>query len=230
HLPGTLVSARELVGGHLVAQGRDVVEYPREGIIAEHGLIAEQQGMSTMAGRQLGDSRLVIDASEQPVTLLLRVIEFHSRAEHPITYRLAVAEAVESLLVDILELGIPASCHGALPIEGIVGTGIIETVAGRPVQQLWLMAELGVHLAVPRLVEQTAGAELAALQRQPGNITGDQAGTLIGRWQQANIAEGQYRQVGGQLTEPELGLRPAHLESGSQTTVFVLRPAIAAGR
>src|SRR5690606_9283445 len=42
--------------------------------------------------------------------------------------------------------------------------------------------------------------------------------------------EGEHRQVRGQLSQSELGLRPAHLEGGSQATVFILRLAIAASR
>src|SRR5690606_31605358 len=124
-LPGTLIGSGKLVGRHLVTQWRDVIEYPRKGIITEHGLISEQERVASMAGRQLRNSGPVINTPEQPVTVFLRIVECQFRAQYPVAHRLAVAEAVDALLVDIRQLGVPGADRRALPIERIVGTGVV---------------------------------------------------------------------------------------------------------
>src|SRR5690554_1423683 len=227
YLPGALVGPGKFVGRYLVTQRRDVVEYPREGIITEHRLIAEVEGMATMAGRQQAVERLVVDIAEQAVTVLCGIVETDIGAQHPVTHRLAVFEVVVTLVVDIFQLRVPHGNRGALVVEGVFGRGIVEAIGRGIAGQLRQMAELGAHLVVTGLVQQAARAELARLQGQAGDFPGDDTGALIGRRQQADITEGKHRQVRRLLADLQLGFGDLELQRRTQTTEGVRRLAIA---
>ncbi len=230
HLPGALVGAGEFIGGHFVTQRRDVVEHAREGIIAEHRLVADGECVPSTLGRQQCEQGAVVDIAQQPFAVFLRIVEAQVRAEHPVAHRLAVLEAVETLVVDVFQLRIPDAHRAALAVEGVVGASIVEAIGLGVAGQLRHVAELGAHLAIAGLVEQAAGTELAGLQRQPFDLLGDETGALIGRRQQADIAEGQHRQIGRQLADLQLGFRQPRLERGTDATEVVRRFAVTAGR
>ncbi|MDT4849833.1 hypothetical protein FQZ97_839630 [compost metagenome] len=149
-------------------------------------------------------------------------------AEHPVADRLAVLEAEVALVIDILQLGVPGADRGAVGVEGVVGAAIVEAVrADQPAGVAQRdETEHGAQFLITGLVAQAGGTQLAALQGQPGDLVGDDAGALIGRRQQADIAEVQHRQHQLLFADLQLGLRQPDLEGRTQTTIVIGRPAL----
>ena len=75
--------------------------------------------MATMLGRNQRVEGLVVDSAEQLVAIFLAVEVAEVGAQNPGAQRLAVFEADEALVVDVLELCVPEAGGGALVVEGI---------------------------------------------------------------------------------------------------------------
>ncbi|MNG24389.1 hypothetical protein D3C84_1091100 [compost metagenome] len=88
-------------------------------------------------------------------------------------------EAEETLVIDVLQLGVPGADAGAFVVERVVGTGIVEAVAAG--LALRHGTDHGLYLVVATFVAQTGGAQLPRLQGQSGALVGNQANALVGR-------------------------------------------------
>ncbi|MNQ92844.1 hypothetical protein D3C85_1082820 [compost metagenome] len=150
----------------------------------------------------------------------------------PVTQGLGVLQAVETLLIDVLQLRLPEPDAGAVAVEGVVGAGVVEAVAGEAGEPRGVdrVVDQRVHLLVVGGVAQARGTELAGVQGQAGQLLGDQHGALVGRRQQAQVAEHQHWQVGLQLADLQLGVGDLQLERRAQAAVFVRRLAVAMHR
>ncbi|MNC33060.1 hypothetical protein D3C75_814410 [compost metagenome] len=98
-------------------------------MIAGQVLVADVEGVAATLGRQHAVEGLVVDGAGQLVAVLAGVEVAEVGAQGPGAERLAVLEAEEALLVDVLQLRVPGADAGAVGVEGVVGAGIVEAVA-----------------------------------------------------------------------------------------------------
>ena len=144
--------------------------------------------------------------------------------QHPVADRLLVQQIEIALLVDIFQLRMPQPHLGALLIETVLGTRVIEAVGGYP------RRSPGRKILHIRRVAQADRSVLTRLQPQPFDLFGDQHGTAESLRQQAAIVVAQQRNIRQQLTELQLRSgkarfrrNPGTAEIVSGATVIVYR-------
>ncbi|MNE13450.1 hypothetical protein D3C80_1062830 [compost metagenome] len=233
HLPRAFARRRELIGRQRITHRVGVCTYLDEAIIAADLLVAHVKGMPAGLGRKQAEQRMVVIVTGNLAPVLAGIEVAGIDPQGPVPQRLGVLEAVEALLVDILQLRLPHTDAGTVVVEGIVGANVVEAVTGKARQprRVDRVVDQRVHLLAVGRVAQAGGAELAGAQGQPGELARLQHRALVCRRQQAQIAEQQHRQVGHQLAHLQLGLRHLELDRRTQAAVFVRRlAAVQAGQ
>ncbi|MCY1463856.1 hypothetical protein D9M71_818090 [compost metagenome] len=108
--------------------------------------------MPATLGRQQRIERPVVDITKARIALLPGGEVTEVGAQGPVAQGLAVLQAHEALLIDIFEAPVPEAGGGAIGVEAVVATGIVEGIAvGLALGQV---AEHGDHFLVAGFVAQ----------------------------------------------------------------------------
>ena len=107
HLPGTLPRRRELVGRQGIAHRVGVGAHLDETVLPADLLVAHVERMPARPGREQAEQRMVVIVAGKLAPLLagLEIAGIHTQG--PVTQGLGVLQAVEPLLVDVLQLRLP---------------------------------------------------------------------------------------------------------------------------
>ena len=135
--------------------------------------------------------------------------------QHPVAHQLLVQQIEIALLVDIFQLRMPQPHLGALLIETVLGTRVIEAVGGDP------RRSPGREVLHIRRVAQADGSVLTRLQPQPFDLFGNQHGTAQSLRQQATIVVAQHWNIRQQLAELQLSSGKTRLRRHPGTAEIV---------